>query len=86
MRTIIEIPQSWVKEMKKEEFVKVDALCERIVNGIPLPEQHGRLIDCQAALAEFKRVYFDNPTVLRCAEIILSNAPTIVPSTKEGDE
>ena len=36
-----------------------------------------RLIDADKLLADFKKHYFDNETVIRCAEIAISNAPTV---------
>lgn len=36
------------------------------------------------ALSEFKRLYFDNDTVVRCAELILGNEPPVNPQPKTG--
>ena len=36
------------------------------------------------ALSEFKRLYFDNDTVVRCAELVLGNEPPITPQPKTG--
>ncbi len=33
----------------------------------------------QDTLAEFKRVYFDDKTVIRCAELILGSMPSVLP-------
>lgn len=35
-------------------------------------------------LAEFKRVYFDNGTVIRCAESVLRGMPPVTPQQKTG--
>lgn len=35
-------------------------------------------------LAEFKRVYFDNGTVIRCAESVLRGMPLVTPQQKTG--
>ena len=43
--------------------------------------------DCisrQDTLAEFKRVYFDNDTVIRCAELVLGGMPSVTPQPKSG--
>ena len=53
-----------------------------IKNGTPLPKHHGDLGDLNAVYDDFRQHYFDNPTVMRCAEIVLGNAPTIIPATK----
>ena len=45
MQIAIEIPEAWIEEMKREEFIEVDALCECILNGTPLPKYHGDLKD-----------------------------------------
>ena len=45
---------------------------------IPLLPEHGRLGDLDKLLADIKKHYFDNQTVIRCAEIAIANAPTIV--------
>ena len=42
-----------------------------------LSEQAEDVISRQAALDEFKRLYFDNETVLRCAEYVLKNLPSV---------
>lgn len=33
-------------------------------------------------LAEFRRVYFDNDAVIRCAELVLGGLPSVTPQTK----
>ena len=41
--------------------------------------------DCiskEDTLKEFKRVYFDNATVIRCAELILGSMPSVTPQSK----
>ena len=35
-------------------------------------------------LAEFKRLYFDNDTVIRCAEIVLGGMSPVQPKEKAG--
>lgn len=35
-------------------------------------------------LAEFKRLYFDNDTVIRCAELVLGGMPSVTSQTKTG--
>lgn len=35
-------------------------------------------------LAEFKRAYFDNDTVIRCAELVLGDMPSVTSQPKTG--
>ena len=90
MQIVIEMPEElydYIQTEKYDEHLdrRFDYMSRFAVkDGTPLPDHYGRLIDCQAAMSEFKRIYFDNATVLRCAEIILSNASTIIPAMK-GD-
>ena len=83
MQIVIEIPKSWLVDMTREEFIKVDALCQRILDGTPLPEHHGRLIDADA----IKKKYFKSDRVYLGDDVvqILNIAPTIIPATKEGE-
>ena len=55
-------------------------------NGTPLPKGHGRLIDAKAYEQDVRKHYFDDSTVIRCAEITLSNAPTIIEADKGEQE
>ena len=49
---VIKIPREWLNDMAKKEFIHVDALCEIILNGYPISERHGRLIDADARREE----------------------------------
>ena len=51
--------------------------------GIVLPKGHGRLIDADVLMEDVKKHYFDNRSALRCVEIPVNNAPTILESNKE---
>lgn len=54
-----------------------------IKNGTPLPKGHGRLIDAGEYENSIRRHYFDNSTVIRCTEIALDNALTIIEADTE---
>ena len=41
-------------------------------------------ISREHALTEFKRLYFDNDTVIRCAELVLRGEPSVYPKPKTG--
>ncbi len=58
----------------------------RIAKGIPLPKGHGRLIDSKKYEQDIRKHYFDNESVIRCTEIALSNAPTIIEADKAESE
>ena len=46
--------------------------------------REGDLIRRQATLAEFKRLYYDDKTVIRCAELVINGMPSVNPQ-KEGE-
>ena len=63
---------------------------KEIVNSLPTVSFPNRekgtdLISREKALAEFKRIYFDNPTVIRCAELVLNGMPSAVPDREKGE-
>ena len=60
-----------------------EAMMYAIKNGIPLPKGHGCLIDADSYHTDIKNHYFDDATVIRCTEIGLNNAPTIIEADKE---
>ena len=53
-------------------------------HGTPLPKGHGRLIDADALMEDVKKHYFDDYSALRCIEIPVNNAPTILETDKEN--
>lgn len=48
------------------------------------PEKCGDCVSRKATLDEFKRIYFDNATVIRCAELVLGKIPSVEPERKPG--
>ena len=40
MQITIDIPKSWIKQMKKEEFIYVDKLCDMIVKSAAASKGH----------------------------------------------
>lgn len=56
MKLIIEIPEGMLDELNTCKFPIQDAyrLCSIIENGKPLPKDHGRLIDADALLEQFR--------------------------------
>ena len=53
-----------------------------IKNGTPIPKGCGDMIDKDEYVADIKEHYFDNDTVIRCTEIAMDNAKTIIESDK----
>lgn len=72
------------KEEKKQVEEKFNVVLA-IKNGILLPKGHDRLIDAKDYAESILKHYFDNKTVIRCTEIALDNAETIVEADKEND-
>lgn len=84
---VIKVPEHCLEELKRIELNEsnegvVFHTIKCILNGTPIPKGHGRLIDADAYFADVKKHYFDNDTVMRCTEIALSNAPTIIEADK----
>lgn len=42
------------------------------------------LISRQATLEKFKKTYFDDRTVIRCAELVLGGMPSVQPQQRTG--
>ena len=86
---VIKIDESKLWSLKNEpikENFNIYELASYIDKGVALPKGHGRLIDADAYYTDIKNHYFDNATVIRCTEIGLNNALTIIKADKEGDE
>ena len=87
-----------VIEMQEDDYISLKEQVARgianplkmcIANGTPLPKGHDKLIDAKAYYDDMKKHYFDNTTVMRCTEIGLGRAPTIIEADKaesEGEE
>lgn len=82
MKIVIDIPEEKYNRIKRGKW-EGNPLADYIENGAPLPETYGRLIDADEYVADVKKHYFDNTTVIRCTEIAIENAPTIIES-KQG--
>ena len=81
MQIVIDIDEEDYKRIQDTSDV-FNSLTSRtysaIRNGTPLPKGHGRLIDAGEYENGIRKHYFDNSTVIRCTEIALDNAPTII--------
>lgn len=83
MKRVIDIPDNYVERIVNDfDNIKMGSIgvtecMAAIKEGTTIPEGV-RLIDANAYLEDVKKHYFDNDMVMRCTEIALSNAPTII--------
>lgn len=81
MQIVIDIPDKtyeyYVKLSNKSDE-QLSAYERLILNGIPLPKGHGRLIDADALMKDVKKHYFDDHKAIRYVEIPLSVAPIVL--------
>ena len=69
--------------MTSEEIIKkVESEIIELADKALEQESCEDCISREATLAEFKRIYFDNETVIRCAELILGGMPPVTPNPK----
>jgi hypothetical protein len=61
MQIVINIPLEWLFDMKNKKFCQTDSLYQKILNGTPLPQGHGRLIDI--GKIDEDRIDKDNPII-----------------------
>ena len=85
MQIVIDIDETIYNSIKigMRNRDEVENIMEQIEKGTPLPKNHGRLIDADAYEKDIRKHYFDNATVIRCTEIGLQNAPTVIEADKE---
>ena len=89
MKIVIDIPKSIYETIEKDQFItrfQLAVLQSQIRKGTPLPKGHGRLIDAREYENSIRKHYFDNSTVIRCTEIALDNAPTIIEADTESED
>ena len=78
MRIVIEIPDNYDLSKIQNGSIASKIILNAVANGKPLPKGYGRLIDAREYENSIRKHYFDNATVIRCTEIALGNAETIV--------
>ena len=87
MQIVIDIPQGLKKDFETEQWTALSCMemKEALMNGIPLPKHHGRLIDISKI--EEDRIEKDNPIIYltidgNYTEAIsldyLNNLPTVI--------
>ena len=101
MKVVIDIPESIIEHIKDGSFGARPndkyLLAYAAMEGIRLPEKHGRLIDADALISEIKDLkkspwYKDNTNfaylprkeAVEVIEIIIGETPTIIETDKEG--
>ena len=84
MKLIIDIDEQHFELLQMAVMNGMGDNAQKIIaQGIPLPKGHGRLIDAKAYEQDIRKHYFDNNLVIRCTEIALDNAPTIIEADTE---
>lgn len=86
MKMICNVPDEAIKCVKDGTWCGSLMVEKMIATGVPLPKGHGRLIDAREYENSIRKHYFDNSTVIRCTEIVLDNAPTIIEADKEESD
>ena len=86
MQIVIEIPDNYDFSKIQNGSIASKIILNAVANGTPLPKGYGRLIDAREYENSIRKHYFDNATVIRCTEIALGNAPTIIEADKAGKE
>ena len=93
MQIVIEIPERIYDTIQADEMisrVQLAVLQMHILEGTPLPEHHGRLIDVNELLDDIGLEDNDENRDCNTGEIItlenIDRISTIIPATKEGDE
>ena len=68
-----------------DTYLKIDDVLA-VIDKYAEQEPCEDAVDRADTLAEFKRLYFDNDTVIRCAELILGKMPSVQPICEEKEK
>lgn len=82
VEVVIRIPKKYIEGSL---FNGIEKIMKAVREGTVLPKGHGRLVDAREYENSIRKHYFDNSTVIRCTEIALDNAETIIEADKEAD-
>lgn len=88
MELVIDIPEGLKKDFELEQWTALSCMemKDALMNGIPLPKGHGRLIDADYLREDFKaskKISFAERMDISC---IVDHAPTIVEADGGGEE
>lgn len=97
MQVVIDIPLEWLFDMKNKKFCQTDSLYQKILNGTPLPEGHGRIGDLDALEQEmlngikagnYEDGYDDYPHINNIDDCVdcVRYADAIIEADKESEE
>ena len=90
MQIVIEIPKECIPTRQDIMDIQLHFVDRKVVEasgyGFTVLPKHGRLIDTEQAYLDAKKHYFDNDMVMRCIQIAMENAPTILEATEESEE
>lgn len=87
MQIVIDIPIEWLFDMKNKKFCQTDSLYQKILNGTPLPEGHGKIMDAD----KYRHMWvdtFDSCYGDACAKLFKDSvdyAPAIIEADKESE-
>lgn len=79
MQIVIDIPEGLKKDFELEQWTALSCMemKDALLNGTPLPNGHGRLIDADALLRKHPIDTYPFPSTT------INNAPTIIPADTE---
>ena len=88
MHIVIDIPKEEYEKIINNEDCGLHELTRAIANGIPLPKEHGRLIDENNLKNAFISWSMAVQGLFTNADIasIIYNSPTIIKAESEGDK
>jgi len=85
MQIVISVPEEWLEGTQLNLYDVMGA----VMNGTPLPEHHGRLIDVDELLDDIGLEDNDENRDCNNGEVItlenIDRISTIIPATKEGE-
>lgn len=79
MKIVIDISEEVYKDIIKNGFIydeDGEEISHAIINGTPLPEHHGRLIDADAFIERTEKIYKQTGYVLMADDV--EEEPTII--------
>lgn len=88
MKIVIDIPEDIYEEWKLDGKYRTHSYAQRLIlNGTPLPEHHGRLIDADYMIKQLLSLPKDElSTDDTWAMKVLGLAPTVIEADKEVEE
>lgn len=86
MKVVVELSKEEMESYKNlMRFGFGNSVMRKIINGTPLPEGHGRLIDADS-MKTMKNIQSANFNAIELIRFWIDNQPTIIEADKEGAE